>query len=324
MLKRWWPWLLKGGLSGGLIWWLLSKVDIQGAWAKVLAIDPWMLALSVVLMLVQLTFGAARWGVVLRALNAKLGAVKIFLLYYVGAFFAIVLPGLVGGDAVRVWATVRAGEPLVIAVNSVMLERASAVLSLLVLVAVTEPLLLARVPDLPGPWVFPLLTLGAVAGIVVLSVMDHLPEKLMRWRAVRALAYLAADTRRVAFHAKTGLSAFGAALLGNINLSLVMWALAVGLHIPVDVVDCLVLVPPVFLVTTLPISIAGWGVREAAMVTSFGFIGIDGGQSLLLSLVFGILNMVIALPGGIAFLMVGDHSLPKETAGFPSPEGQVE
>jgi uncharacterized membrane protein YbhN (UPF0104 family) len=304
--------------------WLLSKVDIQGAWAKVLAIDPWMLALSVVLMLVQLTFGAARWGVVLRALNAKLGAVKIFLLYYVGAFFAIVLPGLVGGDAVRVWATVRAGEPLVIAVNSVMLERASAVLSLLVLVAVTEPLLLARVPDLPGPWVFPLLTLGAVAGIVVLSVMDHLPEKLMRWRAVRALAYLAADTRRVAFHAKTGLSAFGAALLGNINLSLVMWALAVGLHIPVDVVDCLVLVPPVFLVTTLPSSIAGWGVREAAMVTSFGFIGIDGGQSLLLSLVFGILNMVIALPGGIAFLMVGDHSLPKETAGFPSPEGQVE
>jgi uncharacterized membrane protein YbhN (UPF0104 family) len=283
-----------------------------------------MLSLAVVLMLAQLTFGAARWGIVLEALGAKLTALKIFLLYYVGAFFAIVLPGLVGGDAVRVWATVKAGEPLVVSVNSVMLERASAVLSLLVLVAVTEPLLLERVPNLPGPWVFPLLTVGGIAGILVLSVMDHLPESLMRWRAVRGLAYLAADTRRVAFHAKTGLPAFAAALVGNINLSLVMWALAVGLHIPVDVVDCLVLVPPVFLITTLPISIAGWGVREAAMVTSFGFIGIDSGQSLLLSLVFGILNMVIALPGGAAFLLVGDHTLPKETESFPSPEGLVE
>lgn len=328
MLKRWWPWLLKGGLSGGLIWWLLSKIDIESAWAKVLTLDPKMLALAVVLMMVQLTFGAARWGIVLRALNAKLGAVKIFLLYYVGAFFAIVLPGLVGGDAVRVWATVRAGEPLVVAVNSVMLERASAVLSLLVLVAVTEPILLERVPNLPGPWVFPLLSLGAVVGILVLSVMDQVPEKFLKWRAVRALTYLAADTRRVAFHAKTGIPAFGAALLGNMNLSLVVWALAVGLHIPVDMVDCLVLVPPVFLVTTLPISIAGWGVREAAMVTSFGFIGIDHSQSLLLSLVFGILNMVIALPGGVAFLMVGDHRLPKDLEKanevFPSPEGLVE
>lgn len=311
MLKKWSLWLLKMGLSGGLTWWLLSKVDMGEAWVRFQSMDGGMLALGIGLMLLQLALGALRWGVVLRALNAKLSAFKIMTLYYIGAFFSIVLPGLVGGDAVRIWCTVKSGEFLAVAVNSVMLERAAAVLSLAVLVACSEPLLLERVPDLPGAWVFPLLSVAGVAGFFVLSVLDKLPESLRHWRAVRALSYLAVDTRRVAFHPRIATASFFSALLGNINLSMVMWALARGLDIPVGVVDCLVLVPPVFLLTTLPISVAGWGVREAAMVSAFGFIGVPQSSSLVLSIVFGVLSMITAIPGGLAFLSVGGRHLPK-------------
>ena len=310
MMRKWWPWLLKGGLSVGLTWWLLSKVNVAEAWIKFQSMDAGMLTLGIGFMFVQLALGALRWGVVLRVLGGRLSAVKIMMLYYIGAFFATVLPGLVGGDAVRVWCTVKAGERLPVSLNSVMLERAAAVLSLAVLVAVTEPLLMAKVPDLPGAWVFPLLSVAGFGGVFVLSILDRLPESLRHWRAVRALSYLAADTRRVAFHGKTAFASFFSALLGNVNLSLVMWALARGLDIPVSVVDCLVLVPPVFLLTTLPISVAGWGVREAAMVTAFGFVGVTESSSLVLSIVFGVLNMVTAIPGGIAFLAMGERHLP--------------
>ena len=95
MLKKWSLWLLKMGLSGGLTWWLLSKVDMGEAWGRFQSMDGKMLALGIGLMLMQLALGALRWGVILRALNAKLSAFKIMTLYYVGAFFAIVLPGLV-------------------------------------------------------------------------------------------------------------------------------------------------------------------------------------------------------------------------------------
>ena len=310
MVRKWLPWVLKVGLSAGLTWWLLSKVDLGEAWTKFKSMDPEMLGLAVALMLLQLVLGALRWGVVLRALSAKLSAVRIMILYYIGAFFSIVLPGLVGGDAVRVWCTVKSGEYLAVAFNSVMLERAAAVLSLAILVAGSEPLLLERVPDLPGAWVFPALSVAGLAGIFVLSILDRLPESLRHWRAVRALSYLAADTRKVAFHPKIAAASFFSALMGNVNLSLVVWALARGLSIPVGVVDCLVLVPPVFLLTTLPISMAGWGVREAAMVSAFGFIGVPQSSSLVLSIVFGVLNMLISIPGGIAFLSVGGRHLP--------------
>ena len=312
MIRKWGPWLLKGGLSVGLTWWLLSKVDLGDAWMKFQSMDRGMLALGIALMVFQLLLGALRWGVVLRVLGAKLSAAKIVTLYYVGAFFATVLPGLVGGDAVRVWCTVKSGEPLPVSLNSVMLERAAAVLSLAVLVAVSEPVLLAKVPDLPGAWVFPLLSVAGFAGVFVLSVLDRVPESFRRWRAVRALSYLAADTRRVAFHPQTAAASFFSALLGNINLSLVVWALAVGLNVQIGVVDCLVLVPPVFLLTTLPISVAGWGVREAAMVSAFGFVGVPQSESLVVSIVFGVLNMITAIPGGFAFLSVGGGHLPPQ------------
>jgi len=310
MVRKWAPWLLKGGLSGGLTWWLLSKVDLGEAWVKFQSMDPWMLTLGIVLMLFQLALGGLRWGVVLRALNSKLTAFKILTLYYIGAFFSTVLPGLVGGDAVRVWCTVKSGEYLAVAFNSVMLERAAAVLSLAVLVACSEPILLERVPDLPGAWVFPVLSVVGFFGVFVLTILDRLPEDLRRWRVVRALSYLATDTRRVAFHPQIAAASFFSALIGNINLAMVVWALARGLDINVSVVDCLVLVPPVFLLTTLPISVAGWGVREAAMVSALGFIGVPQSSSLVLSIVFGVLNMVTALPGGLAFLSIGGRHLP--------------
>ena len=310
MIRKWVPWLLKGGLSVGLTWWLLSKVNMGDAWQKFQAMDGEMLALGIGMMFVQLMLGALRWGVVLRVLGSPLSSLRIFLLYYIGAFFATVLPGLVGGDAVRVWCTVRTGQSLPLSLNSVMLERAAAVLTLAVLVAVSEPILLEKVPNLPGAWVFPLLSVAGFAGVFVLTVLDKVPESLRRWRLVRALSYLAADTRKVAFHPQTAAASFFSALAGNINLALVVWALARGLDIPVGVVDCLVLVPPVFLLTTLPISVAGWGVREAAMVTAFGFVGVPQESSLVLSIVFGVLNMVTALPGGLAFMIVGGGHIP--------------
>jgi uncharacterized membrane protein YbhN (UPF0104 family) len=298
MLKRWLLWLLKGGISLGLIWWVLSKVDLAHAWIQARTVDPWMLAVAILLSLFQVVVGAARWGVVLRALAARVATGRIFALYYLGVFFASVLPGAVGGDAMRMWFCHRSGMPLSAAVNSVMLERLVTVVALVLLVAFTQPILLARVPGLPGSWVFPLLSLGGVAGLLVLSQLDRLPTGLGRWRVVRGLMTLAGDCRRLCFRPRYGAPALGLAMFGHVNLSLVVYALALGLRLHVDALDCIVLVPPIILIMTLPISIAGWGVRETAMVTAFGFIGVPSGSALVLSILFGLVTTATALPGG--------------------------
>jgi hypothetical protein len=102
-------------------------------------------------------------------------------------------------------------------------------------------------------------------------------------------------------------------IFGHINLALLIWVLALGLQAKVTVVDCLVLVPPVVLVATLPISIAGWGAREVAMVTLFGFIGVPAAQSTVMSVLFGLSGILISLPGGLFWLFAKNRKqMPAE------------
>ncbi|MCR6630866.1 MAG: flippase-like domain-containing protein [Magnetospirillum sp.] len=312
MIKRWLPWILKGGISFGLIAWVLSKVDLAAAWEQAKSIDPVMAVLAVMLMVAQTVLGAVRWALVLRALSASFQWLQTLSVYYVGVFFSIVLPGAVGGDAVRMWFARRNGLSLATAVNSVALERAVTVFALVLLVCLTQPILTLRLPNLPGAFIFPVLLAVCVLGILALAALDRLPQSLHRWRAVRGLALLAADTRKLFFHPGFSLITLLVALVGHVNLSLVVYVLAVGLNLDVHVLDCLVLVPPVILVMTLPISIAGWGVRETAMVTAFSFIGIAHSSTLVLSILFGIVTMLTALPGGVVFLLAGGRRMEEE------------
>jgi len=70
----------------------------------------------------------------------------------------------------------------------------------------------------------------------------------------------------------------------------------------VTIGDCLVLVPPIILAATLPISISGWGVRENMTVVLFAGIGVAHEQSAAMSLLFGLISLLVSLPGGLFWL----------------------
>ena len=296
-------WAFKLALTAASVAYLIHKVDLDAAYAAARDFSLWYFAAAMGLQVVQVAICAVRWQSVLRAIGAQLGFLRAAELFSIGNFFGQILPGAVGGDAIRMLATRRAGLDLGASINSVMLERSATVYALVLLTTLAEPALIGRLPDAPAVWLFPVLTLGATAGLVVLSLLDRGPEAWRRFKLVRGFALLAADTRKCFFQPRNGARILFIALIGHINLAMVVWVLALGLGAPVTLVDCLVLVPPVILVATLPISIAGWGAREVAMVTVFGLIGVPSAQATALSVLFGLATLLIALPGGLFWLM---------------------
>jgi hypothetical protein len=75
------------------------------------------------------------------------------------------------------------------------------------------------------------------------------------------------------------------------------------MQLEVSLRDCILLVPPVILVTVVPISIAGWGVREGAMVVAFGFIGVPANAAFAVSVLFGLTLAAASLPGSLLWWM---------------------
>ncbi|EME70230.1 hypothetical protein H261_09232 [Paramagnetospirillum caucaseum] len=280
MVKRWLPWVLKGVLSVGLIWFAFRNVDLAAAWGQAKTLDPLMLLAALSLGVAQVFLGAMRWWLVLRALKAAFSALQALPVYYIGVCFSIVTP--VVGDAMRMWKAHRSGLSLQASVNSVMLERIVTILGLVLLVAAMQPLLLDRVPEIPGTWVFPLLSAVGISGIAFISQLDRLPVSLHRWRVVRGMVHLAGDTRKLCRRVPFSLGTLAVAVIGHANLSLVVYVLALGLGLDVSIIDCLILFPPVILALTLPISIAGFGLRENIMIVAFGYVGVEPGSAAVL------------------------------------------
>ena len=310
MLKKRLPLALKFLVSGLLIWFLLANVDLDAAKERVLAVAPGMVVLATAIFLVQLVIGAMRWRAVLDAIGAPLPFARAVRFFFIGAFFSQTLPSSVGGDAVRIYKTWRAGLTLGAAVNGVMLERIAAVVALVALVAATQPFFLPRVDEDTAGWIISAVAVAVaatVAGMVVLMVLDRLPASLRGWRLVRGLARLGVDARKVFLVPRAAGKALGWGVAGHVNLSLGVYVLALGLKLDVTWVDCIVLFPPALLLTTLPISIAGWGVREGAMVAVFALVGVPTDGALVLSILFGLLDALISLPGGIVWVLSGDR-----------------
>jgi uncharacterized membrane protein YbhN (UPF0104 family) len=128
---------------------------------------------------------------------------------------------------------------------------------------------------------------------------------LLRWRILRAVAKLAALTRQLAFTPRYMIPILALTIAGFIIFVFIVFWLATALHLEIRFTDCLLLVPPVLLVSVIPVSIAGWGVREGAMVVAFGFINVPPSAAFAVSVLFGLVIAAASLPGALLWLTSG-------------------
>ncbi len=313
-MRRRLAFLLKAVVSVGLVAALVVMLDPAALWQRARGLDPlWGLA-ALGLGFGQVAICALRWGAVLHALGLHLPARGVLALTHVGMAFSQALPTTVGGDAVRMWLAHRKGLGPGPAVTSVALERLVTLLALVLLVALAQPVLLPALNDARGIVLVRLIAVAGVAGVALVCVLDRLPAAWRRFRAVQGLVGLAAGARRLFLHPGRAALVLGVSVLGFVNLSLLAWALGRGLAAGVSAADCLVLVPPVILVSNAPVSIAGWGVREGAMVAALGMVGTPAPVALLLSLLYGAVTVLAALPGGLVWLAVRTEKVAESGA----------
>jgi len=257
----------------------------------------------VAVLALQPPLGALRWHIILKRLGIALPWSGVLRWTYTGVFVNQVLPATVGGDGVRIWLASRSGNALGPIVNSVVLDRLAMVLSLVVLVIASAPWYGALVPPRQLQWLSLLLALGTVCGLLFMLLADALPAAWQRHKVVAWVASLSRDTRRLFLGPAAGPGILGLSLLSVVNLmvSLCLFAQAFGAQ--ADAWDLLMVLPPVILASTLPISLGGWGTREIAMVAAMGTVGVQAEAAILASVMLGVASIVTALPGAFFHFM---------------------
>jgi uncharacterized protein (TIRG00374 family) len=298
-------------VSIGLLWFLFTRYDFAEAASRLVTINPVWLAVTAVLYGIMVFLATARWRVILKALGESIALSPAVGIVMIGLFFNQILPSNMGGDAMRIWRLHRLGSRLGRAVGSVMLDRVIAIVALAILVLVMLPASMRMIDDPVILGVFGAFIAAVFAGLGFLLWLDRLmffARRILPGRIIDAVSALAHDSRTVLLNRVNGAGVLFLAFANHLLLVLLTMALARGLGIPAGFTDFLVLIPPVLAASVLPLSLAGWGVREGAMIALLGTIGIGANEALSLSVAVGLVALAGSLPGGVVWLATGNRA----------------
>jgi glycosyltransferase 2 family protein len=290
---------------------LISRaVDWSSFRAQIRNIDPIMFSVAVLISVAQVFVAAYRWKFITRSLDATRNKADLSSWLFVRSSYIAQLLGQVApfgaGDAVRVLLLNNAGVSLRVAFKSVLLDRA---IAFIVLFAMAPPLVLfSPVMRASEQLYLPILAIVA-AGLVAIAISFAVAKPIARvgarWRVVSLFTEAILDARRLVVGGLLGLRLISLYLGVYLCLIIAFWLLALGQGLPLKLIDAAAIVPLTIIVTTIPVAIAGWGLRETFIVTLLMAAGLRLESALLLSVSFGTILLLAALPGALIWLGSG-------------------
>ncbi len=305
-------------VSVALLTWLAWRTD----WAQLgraftqLHLELWLAAVG--LYLLTQVISALRWQLLAEPLGFHQSLPQYIRFYFIGMFFNLLLPTSVGGDVVRGWYLDSGTGRRVLAFLSVIADRFSGLVVLILLACAAVLFCPITLP----PWV-PVCVWATAAcaflGLVTLLVAAQYSggqECLSAgWQVPRRAAALARSLSNsltlFAVQPRLLLATTGLSLLVQAANVILVWLVGQAIDAPVPASYYWILVPMVTLLTLLPISLNGMGVREGGTVLFLAPLGVSQATALSLALLWFSVFAAASLCGAGVFLF-GRYSQSEE------------
>jgi len=284
--------LLKLCVSAGLLFLLLQKTGLGNVFLHLSSIKVEYFILSSTLYLVATGISALRWGFLL---DERYPFRRLLSLYFIGAFFNNLLPGAIGGDAVKIYYLYNDTRRGSSSFGSVFMDRYVGYAALLTIGFVSGIIAFKDLMTLGMHWVLPVMTLLFIAGSAGIF-------GLRLGRQIKAVSafydYFHVYIRKKGVMAK----AFILSLIIQYMNILMIYSIARGLDLEPSFSALFVFVPIIGTAMTVPISISGFGVREGGFVLLFGMTGIRPEASISISVLWFLSIAAASLPGLILYI----------------------
>ena len=301
--------VLRAAVSIGLLLVLAWWVDPATVGSRLVGMRPAWVLLAVVISVAQVAVLAWRWRFTAGRLGVDLSFASAWREYYLSIFLNQVLPGGVLGDVSRAWrqarSQIRFEEPGGPAVRAVIFERLSAQ-AVMTTAAVVSLAALPLTTDAGSRLIMFWAGVGTVL-IVVATLVWIRRQSSAQSLSGRVLADLrSAHLSGPAFAAQL---ASAIIVVGTYLATYMAAARAVGVETPLPVL--LPLAAPVLMTMLIPVTVAGWGLREAAAAVLWGAVGLTAADGVLVSVAYGLLVLIGSLPGALFLMNPGTTPRPR-------------
>ena len=298
-------------VSAALLAFLFSRIDVGRLWASARRASPSWLLVAMVVYLVNVLASTWRWHLLLDAQDVHVRRRSLFESFLVALFFNNFLPSNIGGDVIRIGDTAKPAGSKTLAAAVVLVDRGLGLMGLVLVAAIgatiAESTRHVVIPIWPS-WLWAGFLIGAAASapaVLAPAGFGRLLQPLTvfhpEWVGNRIEKLTAVLAR---FHDRPAALAgcFGGAIFVQATIVVFYFIVAHALHLDMTFWDLAVIVPMSFVVQMLPVSVNGFGIREATFAFYFSRIGQPLEHALLVSLVPTALTMLFSLTGAAVYV----------------------
>lgn len=297
------PVLLRTAISIGLIGLILFSVDFATVMQAFTKLHFLTVFFSLILLVLGVAVSTLKWQGFLSEHGIVPPFGRLLVLYLIGLFFNNFLPTTVGGDMARATLLCRSREPRAEVITSIFAERLTGLMA----VVVCGSIGFLIVPELVREGA-PALGLFVVGGVIMsgLLLSERLRQTLRSFMPAKltlALERFAHCLSSYLRNRQVLVRAAWSSMLFQLIVAATYFLVGrdIGLH--VGFVTMLVVVSLVTLLTLLPISINGLGLREGGFIYLLGTVGVGRPEALALSLIVYAMVLGFSLSGGVAFIL---------------------
>ena len=326
------------GASAALIFlvFFLGHIGLTQMHRTLSNVAGWPLAAAASCYLVAMLAAAYKWRELLREQGISLSLLRVLRLNYIAVFYNLILPGQESGNAVKAVLLGHASRKANKVWASVLVDQV--VLALATALMTVVGLLLN--PHLPGWPIWMGLACCFLVGSLLAQALflnRRLSDPLDNWlrplsrvlrlpwkRNGQAPAHAAEETLPGEWLAPLwdGLRSYQTtwrrlalvlllSLVFEVAMIAVVYQFSLGLGIHVSFLNLAWVMTLVSIAQALPISLAGVGIRDSALVYFLGVLGVASTLALELSLSILALNVLMGLPGAV-MQMVPDRALARQ------------
>lgn len=304
-IKKYLAFALKFGLTVGLLFIIMSHVSAGDVLRHDNQISSTTVAYVAFLLLAHIVISAVRWRMVLGCMDTKISWWPIFSGTLLERVINQAIPSTISGDACRVLSVQRTGIGLSTALISVIFDRALALGGIVLIVALGLPFTFELFPNAAVHN-----TLAAIVGISAFALLFilTLPSahlvRLAKVKGLKQITGLVQLTQSLFKRPRFVVMGFGLSMLAQLLLVIAFQRLAVDLQVDLSLPAAIVAVPAINLASLLPVTLAGWGVREGVAVFLLGLIGISAEDALSISILYGLMTLVVSCAGAVMWFLI--------------------
>ena len=294
--------VLKLSVSSTLLYLLFEKIGGRAIINNIKLLNPFMFVVAVGMYLVATYFSSLRWKLLLpQGLTTK----RLFSIYMMGSFFNTYMPGIIGGDAVKAYylstelkkgqTTHSKGHEGSLAIASVFMDRYIGFFALLIIGLISFPFGFKYIAGSPVKWALPAIS----TAFMLLSVA------IFKLRVGARLKFLVNIYEYFQFYSSKKdvlVKAFVYSLIVQILGIMAVYILSEGLALNISFLSLLIFVPIIIIVSLIPVSISGIGLREGAFAFLLGSMGVRPDLATTLSLIWFLSVVVASLLGLFEYL----------------------